>query len=99
MVVVNFVNSSNTVERRVYELLESKFKLFEGVFGASDEVLGTIESGMDFENRIAEIYKKCRTQEEIEHYFNQLQEEFKEQIDQRVKDVQRTEKRREGKNV
>src|SRR5690554_16676 len=88
VVVVNFINGSNAVERRVYELLESKFKLFEGVFGASDEVLGTIESGMDFENRITEIYKKCRTQEEIEHYFNKLQEEFKEQIDERVKDVQ-----------
>jgi len=86
--VVNFINGSNAVERRVYELLESKFKLFEGVFGASDEVLGTIESGMDFENRIAEIYKKCRTKEEIEESFNQLQEEFKEQIDQKVKQVQ-----------
>jgi len=86
--VVNFINGSNAVERRVYELLESKFKLFEGVFGASDEVLGTIECGMDFENRITEIYKKCRTQEEIEKSFNQLQEEFKEQIDKKVKDVQ-----------
>src|SRR5690554_2568520 len=88
VVVVNFINGSNSVERRVYELLESKFKLFEGVFGASDEVLGTIESGMDFENRITEIYKKCRTQEDIEYYFNKLQEEFKEQIDERVNDVQ-----------
>lgn len=88
VVVVNFINGANAVEKRVYELLESKFKLFEGVFGASDEVLGSIESGMDFENRIAEIYKKCRTQEEIEFYFNKLQEEFKEEIDKRVKDVQ-----------
>lgn len=88
VVVVNFINGSNAVESRVYELLESKFKLFEGVFGASDEVLGSIESGMDFEKRIAEIYKKCRTQEEIEYYFNKLQEEFKEQIDERVKNVQ-----------
>ncbi|HZK22496.1 MAG TPA: SNF2-related protein, partial [Atopostipes sp.] len=88
VVVVNFINGSNAVERRVYELLESKFKLFDGVFGASDEILGTIESGMDFEKRIAEIYKQCRTQEEIEEYFNLLQEEFKEQIDERVKQVQ-----------
>lgn len=88
VVVVNFINGSNAVERRVYELLESKFKLFDGVFGASDEILGSIESGMDFENRIVEIYKKCRTQEEIEEYFNQLQEEFKEQIDEKVKKVQ-----------
>lgn len=88
VVVVNFINGSNDIERRVYELLESKFKLFDGVFGASDEILGTIESGMDFEKRITEIYKKCRTQEEIEEYFNELQEEFKEQIDEKVKQVQ-----------
>lgn len=88
VVVVNFINGSNAVERRVYELLENKFKLFEGVFGASDEILGSIESGIDFENRIIEIYKKCRTQEEIEEYFNQLQEEYKEQIDIRIKKVQ-----------
>ena len=29
----------NAAEQRVYELLAEKFKLFSGVFGASDEVL------------------------------------------------------------
>lgn len=88
VVVVNFLNSSNAVESRVFELLEKKFKLFDGVFGSSDEVLGTIESGVDFENRIIEVYKKCRTKEEIESYFNQLYKELEDQIDQKVKEVQ-----------
>lgn len=48
VVVVNFINKNNAADQRVYELLSEKFKLFSGVFGASDEVLGTIESG-DFE--------------------------------------------------
>jgi hypothetical protein len=29
-------------DKRVYELLNEKFKLFDGVFGASDEILGSI---------------------------------------------------------
>jgi len=57
----------------VYELLAQKFQLFEGVFGASDEVLGTIGSGVDFERRIAEIYQTCRNPQEIEASFQQLQ--------------------------
>lgn len=88
VVVVNFINASNAVETRVYELLENKFRLFEGVFGSSDEVLGTIENGVDFEKRIIEVYKMCRTKEEIENYFNQLQSEFEDQINQKVKEVQ-----------
>jgi ERCC4-related helicase len=88
VVVVNFLNASNAVEARVFELLQNKFKLFDGVFGSSDEVLGTIESGIDFEKRIIEVYKQCRTKQEIEHYFNQLQKEFEDQIDEKVKVVQ-----------
>ena len=88
VVVVNFLNAANSVEARVFELLQNKFKLFEGVFGSSDEVLGTIESGVDFEKRIIEVYKQCRTKEEIENYFNNLQKEFEDQIDTKVKAVQ-----------
>ena len=73
VVVVNFVDRSNEADARVYELLEQKFKLFDGVFGASDEVLGAIGSGVDVERRIAEIYRTCRTNNEIRASFEQLQ--------------------------
>jgi superfamily II DNA or RNA helicase len=73
VVVLNFVDQSNEADRRVYELLDQKFKLFEGVFGASDEVLGAIGSGVDVERRIAEIYRTCRTPSEIGNSFEQLQ--------------------------
>ena len=73
VVVVNFVDRSNEADARVYELLAQKFQLFEGVFGASDEVLGAIGSGVDFERRIAEIYQNCREPEEIKDSFEQLQ--------------------------
>jgi len=73
VVVVNFVNLSNEADARVYQLLAQKFQLFEGVFGASDEVLGAIGSGVDFERRIAEIYQNCREPAQIRAGFEQLQ--------------------------
>ncbi len=73
VVVVNFVDRSNEADARVYELLAQKFQLFEGVFGASDEVLGAIGSGVDFERRIADIYQNCREPEAIKASFEQLQ--------------------------
>lgn len=76
VVVVNFLNKANAADVRVYELLEQKFSLFSGVFGASDEVLGSIESGVDFEKRIASIYQNCRTYEQIAEAFNNLQAEL-----------------------
>jgi len=80
VVVVNFVNRKNAADRRVYELLDQKFRLFKGVFGASDEVLGSIESGVDFEKRIAAIYQSCRTETEINTAFDNLQKEMDESI-------------------
>lgn len=80
VVVVNFLNKKNAADQRVYQLLDEKFKLFNGVFGASDEVLGAIESGVDFEKRIAAIYQKCRTSEQIEQEFDELQQELEDQI-------------------
>lgn len=80
VVVVNFLNNSNAADQRVYQLLDEKFRLFNGVFGASDEVLGAVESGVDFEKRIAAIYQKCRTPKQIEFEFDQLQRELDEEI-------------------
>ena len=73
VVVVNFVDRTNEADARVYELLAQKFQLFEGVFGASDEVLGAIGSGVDFERRIADIYQNCRDPDAIKASFKQLQ--------------------------
>lgn len=90
VVVINFINKRNYADVRVHELLDEKFSLFKGVFGSSDEVLGTVESGVDFEKRILEIYQKCRTPEEIEHEFNQLQKELEDKINQSMKKARDT---------
>lgn len=80
VVVVSFTNKSNAADQRVYELLNEKFKLFDGVFGASDEILGAIESGVDFEKRLLHIFQSCRSKEEINTAFDALQEELEDVI-------------------
>src|SRR5271157_6057163 len=89
VVVINFLNERNEADRRVLELLTEKFNLFSGVFGASDEVLGTIESGVDFEKRILSIYQECRTPEEIDAAFQALQTEMDETIRTRLSDTRK----------
>lgn len=84
VVVINFVNERNEADRRTFELLAEKFQLFDGVFGASDEVLGSIESGVDFQRKIAEIYQNCRTTEEIESSFLRLRAEMEASINARM---------------
>jgi superfamily II DNA or RNA helicase len=89
VVVVNFLNRSNAADMRVFELLSEKFQLFSGVFGASDEVLGVIESGVEFEKRIVAIYQNCRTEVEIETEFKALREEMDTQITTTMDDTRR----------
>lgn len=88
VVVINFLNTRNQADQRVLELLSEKLHLFSGVFGSSDEVLGRIESGIDFEKRILSIYETCRHPEEIEEAFNSLQAELEEAINDRIKTTQ-----------
>jgi ERCC4-related helicase len=87
VLVVNFLNLKNRAEERVFELLDKKFKLFGGVFGASDEVLGAIESGTDFERRVFEIHQSARNKGEIDAEFDRLQAELDEQITADVLDA------------
>lgn len=89
VVVINFLNERNEADQRVHQLLESKFHLFTGVFGASDEVLGTIESGVDFERRVLEICQQCRSQTEITDAFDALQLELDAQIKARLTETRR----------
>jgi len=89
VVVINFLNERNAADQRVYELLNEKFRLFDGVFGASDEILGAIESGVDFERRVLDIYQQCRTPEDIEAAFRTLQAELDVAIQTKIRDTRR----------
>jgi ERCC4-related helicase len=85
--VVNMLNRRNRAEQRVYQLLDQKFRLFSGVFGASDEVLGVIESGIDFERKVVEAVQRGRTDTEIEAEFKRLEDELEAQITADMQDA------------
>lgn len=89
VVVFNFINKANAADIRVFQLLSEKFHLFDGVFGSSDEVLGSIESGVDFEKRMLNIYQQCRTPEEINAAFDQIQQEMDESIKATMQDTRK----------
>ena len=87
--VVNFLNLKNHAEQRIHQLLDQKFNLFKGVFGASDEVLGVIERGVDIERRIFQIVQSARTEAEIDFAFDKLQDDLKAQIDEQILDARK----------
>lgn len=87
VLVVNFLNLKNRAEARILQLLREKFRLFDGVFGTSDEVLGSIENGTDFERRIFEIFQTARTADEVDAAFDELTAELAPQIDQDMLDA------------
>lgn len=76
VVVANFANKGNAAEARILELLANKFHLFKGVFGASDEVLGSIEDGFDFEKTINRILSNSRSDADINTAFTELEKQY-----------------------
>lgn len=79
--VVNMLNLKNRAEARIHQLLEQKLHLFEGVFGASDEVLGILTDGIDFEREVLRIVQSCRSAEEADREFDVLTERIQDSID------------------
>ncbi|WP_314259794.1 SNF2-related protein [Cardiobacterium hominis] len=91
VVVMNFLNSRNEADRRILELLTEKFQLFSGLFGASNDILGRVENAdLDFEKRVAQIFDNCRTPQEIDRAFDQLQAELEEAISARMAQTEAT---------
>src|SRR6266849_5011440 len=84
VVVINFLNRQNAADARLLELLEEKLHLFDGVFGASDEILGSLEDGVDFEKRVLSIYQSCRTSSEIDAAFDALRADLENRIKDRM---------------
>ncbi|AKQ65303.1 helicase (Snf2/Rad54 family) [Myxococcus hansupus] len=87
VLVINFLNRMNAADARLFELLEKKLNLFDGVFGASDEILGALESGVDFERRVLDIYQSCRKPEDINIAFDKLRGELEGRISQRMTEM------------
>ncbi len=84
VLVLNFLNRRNAADARLYELLSQKLALFDGVFGSSDEILGALGSGVDFERRVLDIYQSCRSPGEIDRAFAALQADLDDRIGARL---------------
>lgn len=84
VVIANFLNKGNVAEQRILELLDSKFKLFSSLFGASDEILGTIEDGIDIERRINEILTSVKTEADINKAFDELEKMYAGEISKEI---------------
>ncbi len=66
VVVINFVCEQNQAEKHIFRILSEKFKLFDGVFGASNSILGAIQSGADLEKLFGDIYLGIRSADQAE---------------------------------
>lgn len=84
VVAINLLNTQNEADRRVYDILSHKFKLFEGVFGASDKALGTLETGVSFEKMILDIYQRCNSSAEFKREFDKLDKKLDARKDKRA---------------
>jgi superfamily II DNA or RNA helicase len=84
VLVVNFLNRRNAADARLYDLLARKLALFDGVFGSSDEILGALGGGVDFERRILDIYQSCRSGEEVDRAFEALRADLDGRIEARL---------------
>jgi hypothetical protein len=76
VLVLNFLNRQNAADARLFDLLSQKLALFDGVFGSSDEILGALGSGIDFERRVLDIYQACRSPDEVERAFARLRDDL-----------------------
>ncbi|HET6438778.1 MAG TPA: SNF2-related protein [Anaeromyxobacter sp.] len=84
VLVLNFLNRQNAADARLFELLAQKLALFDGVFGSSDEILGALSSGIDFERRVLHIYQSCRSPDEVDRAFDKLRGELDGRISARL---------------
>jgi superfamily II DNA or RNA helicase len=84
VLVLNFLNRQNAADARLYELLSHKLALFDGVFGSSDEILGALGSGLDFEKRVLDIYQSCRSAAEVDRAFDELRQDLDGRIEARL---------------
>lgn len=64
-------------------------ELTDDGYEVREVALAGLGAGIDFERKVLEIYRNCRTEKEIETSFTQLQLELSEIIEEKVEDAQR----------
>lgn len=85
VIVVNLLNDSSKIDKRIYELLSFKLGIFEETFGSSDAILNNSNVSDNIEQTIRDIYRRCRNYTEIEQEFEKIQEQFRDEIEEALK--------------
>lgn len=75
VVIFNFINLANRAEKRVYDLLNDKLHLFDGLFGASDQVLGLVTTFLNLAARVDEL---LRMRPDVGRAFDELEQDIEE---------------------
>ena len=71
------------------KIIGTEFKDKDDGYHVREIALGGIGSGVDFEKRVLDMYRNCRTEKEIEKSFKALQTELFDIIEQKVEDTQK----------
>lgn len=79
--VLNFLNNENFADVRFYELVYKRTTMFEGILGASDNLISNVSSG-DVEQSLKGIISSARTNAEIESDFLQIQNVYKDYVEE-----------------
>ncbi len=82
--VVYFICREIFADVRFYELAFKRMNMFDGILGTSDNVVSDVTSGKAGEN-VANMVLNARNQSEIEAEFKELQEEYKDYIENNKK--------------
>ena len=64
-------------------------KLTDDGYEVREVALGGLGAGLDFERKILEIYRKCRTEQQIAQGFKQLQLDLGDFIEEKIEDTQK----------
>jgi len=73
--IINF-STAGTIEEHLLNILETKIRLFEGVIGDIDTILGTATGEKNFETLIFQILSEMESEEQIREAMEELGEKI-----------------------
>jgi len=80
---VSFLNKNNFADVRMLQLINKRLLAFQGMFGASDDVIGNFSAA--FEEDMVKLMSLARSKGDVEKAFTELQKKYDEQIQDAAK--------------
>ena len=93
-VINDYVSSNGTSsimdKDQLYAMVSEVYQINKNSFLPADFCYNRTNEGIDFEKRIASIYQKCKTSDEITQEFDESQEEMAEAINEKMTQARQT---------